>query len=283
MTLAAPPERIAVLDPLTSLEALLALGVAPVQIGQRSFVAEYLGDPLRQWPWLEAALGKTGAQPERINADQTNLEAVARVRPDLIIGQSFWVDEQRELLGQVAPTITTPLADVRAAITLLGEALALEEQAAQVIADWDKRLAVEVEGLVAPGRSVAIIRTDGEGTFTVFNTAGYGPYDMFTRAGFSIPEILAAAPKNVNGLGSDFSLERLDVLDKADVIVVLGFSVGATDELLANPLFARVPAVAAGRVVRVEQGPVAQALAIQSPLNLDTVLPVIREAAALAP
>lgn len=67
------------------------------------------------------------------------------------------------------------------------------------------------------------------------------------------------------------------------MIVVLGFSVGPTDELPANPLFTRLPAAAAGRVVRVEQGPVAQALAIQSPLNLDTVLPIIREAAALAP
>lgn len=282
VTLPARPERIAVLDPLTSLEALLALGVAPAQIGQRSFVADYLGDPLLQWPWLEAALAATGAQPERINADETNLEAVAGAQPDLIIGQSYWVDQQRDLLSRVAPTLTTPLADVRAAITLLGEALALEDEAARVIAEWDARLAAEVEGSVPPGKSVAIIRTDGEGTFTVFNTAGYGPYDMLMRAGFTVPPALAAAPKSANGLGSEFSLERLDVLDAADVIVVLGFSVAETDQLLVNPLFTRVPAVAAGRVVRVEQGPVAQALAIQSPLNLDTVLPVVREAAALA-
>jgi hypothetical protein len=81
----------------------------------------------------------------------------------------------------------------------------------------------------------------------------------------------------------DYAPERLDVLDAVDVIVVLGFSVDATDELLANPLFARVPVAAAGRLVRGEQGLVAQALAIRGPLNLDTVLSVIREAAALAP
>jgi ABC-type transporter Mla MlaB component len=34
-------------------------------------------------------------------------------------------------------------------------------------------------------------------------------------------------------------------------------------------------------VVRSEQGQVAQALAIQGPLNLDVVLPVIQQAAAL--
>lgn len=282
VTLSARPERIAVLDPLTSLEALLSLGVAPAQIGQRSFVATYLGDPLLQWPWLEAALSEVGAEPERINADETNLEAVAGAQPDLIIGQAYWVDAQRDLLTQIAPTVTTPLADVRAAITLLGEVLAMEDSATQVLADWDARLVAEVEGLVPPGKTVAIIRTDGEGTFTVFNTAGYGPYDMLIRAGFAVPESLAAAPKDANGLGATFSLERLDLLDAADVIVVLGFSVDATDALFTDPLFTRVPAVAADRVVRIAQGPVAQALAIQSPLNLDTVLPVIRQVAALA-
>jgi ABC-type Fe3+-hydroxamate transport system substrate-binding protein len=283
VTIPAPPQRIAVLDPLASLEALLSLGVAPVQIGQRSFVAQYLGDPLAQWPWLEAALTEAGADPQRIAADQTNLEAVAAIRPDLIIGQPFWVDEQRALLDQIAPTVRTPLGDIRRSITLLGQALAMEDAAARVIADWDARIVAEVEGLVAAGTTVAIIRTDGEGTFTVFNTAGYGPYDMLTRAGFVVPEELASAPRNQYGLGADFSLERLDVLEPADVIVVLGFSPEPTDELLVNPLFTRLPAATAGRIVRIAQGPIAQAFASLSPLNLDTVLPVITEAAALAP
>jgi ABC-type Fe3+-hydroxamate transport system substrate-binding protein len=69
------------------------------------------------------------------------------------------------------------------------------------------------------------------------------------------------------------------VLNEADVIVVLGFSIEATNELLASPLFQSLPAAQAGRVTRVEQGPVAQAFAALSPLNLDTVLPVIKEAA----
>jgi ABC-type Fe3+-hydroxamate transport system substrate-binding protein len=281
--LAAPPQRIAVLDPLASLEALLSLGVAPVQIGQRSFVAEYTGDPLLQWPWLEAALTQLGADPERIIADQTNVEAVAAAQPDLIIGQPSWVDEQRELLNGIAPTFTTSQANVRESIILLSEALAIEDKAARVLADWDARLASEVEGLVTSEATVAIIRTDSAETFAVFNVADYGPYDMMTRAGFRLPDALANAEKNYFGLGSEFSRERLDVLSDADVIVVLGFSPEITDEFLASPLFQALPAAQAGRVTRIEQGPVAQAFAALSPLNLDTVLPVIREAAALAP
>jgi iron complex transport system substrate-binding protein len=193
VTVPAAPQRIAVLDPLASLEALLSLGVAPVQIGQRSFFESYLGDPLRQWPWLEAALTEAGADPERINADETNIEAVARVRPDLIIGQPYWVDAQRNLLNGIAPTVATPVANVRASISLLGEVLDLEERAAQVLADWDARLKNEVEGLVPAGTTVAIIRTDGTGTFTAFNSPGYGPYDMLTLAGFTLPEAIASA------------------------------------------------------------------------------------------
>jgi iron complex transport system substrate-binding protein len=282
VTIPAKPERIAVLDPLWSLEGLLSLGVAPVQIGQRSFVKNFNGgDPLKHWPWLEDALTRLGADPERISADETNIEAVARIQPDLIIGMPTWVDEQRTLLQGIAPTVTIPLnGGVGAAITLLGEVMAMEAEAAKVIADWNQRLETEVEGLVPPGKTVAIIRTDGEGTFTVFTTPGYGPYDMFTRMGFGVPESLANAPKNENGLGSDFSLEKLDVLDPADVIVVLGFSVEPTDELLKNPLFMRIPAIQAGRVLRIEQGLIAQGLAAQSPLNLDTLLAEVKKAAA---
>jgi ABC-type Fe3+-hydroxamate transport system substrate-binding protein len=269
-----------VLDPLSSLEGLLSLGVAPAQIGQRSFVKDYNGgDPLKQWPWLEDALTNLGANPERINADTTNIEAVAAFKPDFIIGQEFWVKEQRPLLEEIAPTLMTPLADVRKTITMLGEVMGMEAQAAKVIADWDERIKTELENSVPDGKTIAIIRTDGEGTFTVFNTPGYGPYDIFTRMGFGVPNALASAEKNQYGLGSDLSLEALNVLDPADVIVVLGFSVDATDALLVNPLFTRIPAVKAGRVLRIAQGPIAQGLAIQSPLNFDTLLAEVKKAA----
>jgi ABC-type Fe3+-hydroxamate transport system substrate-binding protein len=281
VTIPAKPERIAVLDPLWSLEGLLSLGVAPVLVGQRSFVQNFNGgDPLKHWPWLEDALTKLGAQPTRISADKTNIEAVAQANPDLIIGMPNWVDESRDLLQGIAPTVTIPLkGGVGAAITLLGQVLGMEAEAAKVIADWNERIKTEVEGLVPPGKTAAIIRTDGEGTFTVFNTPGYGPYDMFTQMGFGVPETLATVPKNEYGLGSDFSLEKLDVLDPADVIIVLGFSVDATDELLKNPLFTRIPAVKSGRVLRIAQGPIAQGLAAQSPLNLNALLAEVKKAA----
>jgi len=72
------------------------------------------------------------------------------------------------------------------------------------------------------------------------------------------------------------------MLASADVIVVLGFSVAETDALLADPIFQTLPAVADKRVVRVPQGPVAQAIAVQSPLNFDVLLELAAEVAAAA-
>lgn len=282
VTVPAAHARITVLDPLNSLEALLSLGVAPTQIGQRSFVAQYLGDANLQWPWLEAALADLGADPLRMNADEVDLEAIASGEPDLIIGNLSWLEETRTQTELIAPVIATPQASVPETITLLGEALALEEQASKVLAAWDERIANEIAGLAPEGATVAVLRSDEVGSFAAITDTSYGALALMLQAGFELVPEVAAAPVNYYGYASSFSLERLDVLAEADVLVVLGFSVDETEAFLANPLVQSVPAVAAGRVLVVEQGAGAQAMAMMSPLNFDMVRPFAVEAAALA-
>ena len=51
---------------------------------------------------------------------------------------------------------------------------------------------------------------------------------------------------------------------------------------LANPLFTALPAVAEDRVVVVPQGPLAQAIAVQSPLNFDVLLELAKQVAEAA-
>lgn len=76
----APPQRVACLTPLGELEALLTFGVAPVQIGVRSFTEEFLRDPLALWPWQQAALDAIGENPERVSADTLPSSAAQRGR-----------------------------------------------------------------------------------------------------------------------------------------------------------------------------------------------------------
>jgi iron complex transport system substrate-binding protein len=278
----AAPARITVLDPLNSLEALLSLGVAPNQIGQRSFVAKYLGDANLQWPWLEAALVGLGAEPLRMNADEVDLEAVASGEPDLIIGNVSWLEETRTQTELIAPVVATPMASVRETIVLLGETLGLALRAEEVLAAWDGRIASEIAGLAPEGATVAVLRSDDVGSFAAITDPSYGPLALMLQAGFELVPAVAEAPVNYYGYASSFSLERLDVLAEADVLVVLGFSVAETEAFLADPLVQSVPAVAGGRVLLVEQGAGAQAMAMMSPLNFDVVKPFAVAAAELA-
>lgn len=282
VTVPVAPKRISVVDPLNSLEALLSLGIAPQQIGQRDFVARFTGDPLRQWPWLEARLASLGADPLRMNADMIHLETIAAAAPDLILVNGSWFEDNRGQVEQIAPVVATPIASVRDTITLYGEVFGVERKAADVLAAWDARIAEELAGLAPEGATVAVVRTDEAGTFTVFNNPGrYGALDLMLQAGFRLSPAIAAAARDYHDIGATFSLERLDVLADADVVVMLGFSPGPTADFLANPLTQSVPAIAKNRVVVVEQGPVAQAIAMMSPLNFDVVLPVAQQAAAL--
>lgn len=278
----AQAERVTILDPLAALEAALSLGIKPTQIGQRSFVAEYLGDPLQQWPWLEAALDQIGVEPMRMNADETDLEVVALGKPDLILGGEGWVSDLAGQLSGLAPTVAVPNVDVRAAIGIYAKAFDLEQKAAEVIAAWDARIDSELRPLTPEGATLVLIRTDAPGTVAIFNAPGHGAFDYFQQAGYVTPPELAALPVNYYGYASEVSVENIDVLASADVIVVLGFSVAETDALLADPIFQTLPAVADKRVVRVPQGPVAQAIAVQSPLNFDVLLELAAEVAAAA-
>jgi iron complex transport system substrate-binding protein len=282
VTVPAEPQRITILEPLTALEAALSLGIVPTQIAQRSFVAEWTGDPLSQWSWLEARLAELGADPLRMSADETDFELVAAAAPDLILGSKWWVDDARDRLEAIAPTVSVGGASVREAIEIVAAATGREEEAAQVIEAWDKRIAEELVGTVPEGQTMAILRTNSPGTFTLLANQGYGPVTFFQAAGLSLaPDILAVPGITTADNGEELSLERIDLLNGADLIIVLGFSPEPTALLLANPLFKSVPAVAAGRVLVIEQGPLAQAMAMQSPLNFDTVLPLAKEAAAL--
>lgn len=94
-------------------------------------------------------------RPERIVADgPANVEAVARARPDLIIGRASAVDDVRAELEQLAPVLVLEQL-VLANITILGEALDLADRAAEVLAAYEARLADGVRVVVIEQGPVA--------------------------------------------------------------------------------------------------------------------------------
>lgn len=280
-TISTKPARIACLDPLGSLEALLSLGIAPVQIGVRSFTAQWLnGDPLALWPWLETRLAELGGRPERVSADRTpaDPEMVLRSNPDLIVGYDAWIKEVRSRLAGIAPVLTLS-GDTRRNIRILAAALDMEAEAETAITAFDARQKELLGGRLPRPAKVAILRYNGQGTFFAFTQPGYGPVDLSREAGFTpLPD---DGTQPTTGISIEYSLERVREFAAADVVIMLGFSPEPTGQFLAMSTVRALPAVAAGRVVTVEQGPVAQAMASVSPLNLETCTGPVLEAAAL--
>ncbi|WML46991.1 iron-siderophore ABC transporter substrate-binding protein [Neobacillus sp. PS3-34] len=125
------PKRVVVLTN-EGTEALLALGVKPV-----GAVQSWLGDP-----WYDHikkdmdGVEVVGVEPE------VNLEKIASLKPDLIIGNKLRQEAVYEQLSAIAPTVfsETLRGDWKDNFKLYAKALNREEKGKQVLADFDKHV-----------------------------------------------------------------------------------------------------------------------------------------------
>jgi len=280
-TIAAPPQRIVCLCNLWDLDSVLSLGVAPVQFGIRAFIEAYTGSPLISWEWHETALAKFDSEIARVNGDTVNVETIALAQPDLIIGLSG--KEGVEQLTELAPFIQlTP--NWRENLRIVGAALALEEQAAQLIEETDARIATSLDEFnldTAP--TIAVISCYDAVTFNFFGHPADGRFDLFQRAGFAMLEDLTAQATAETPVIDGISIEVVEQLAPADVIVLFDYGSDGVNPsgLVTNPLFQQLPAVQAGRLIVLTQGELAQGLSTISPLNIDFCLTVVRQAGEL--
>src|SRR5687768_4653152 len=127
------PERIVVVG-LTEQDIVLQLGYKPVA------TTEWYGEqPYAVWPWAQEALGD--AKPEVLSqADGLDLEKIATLRPDLIIGVNAGLEQKTyDQLTKIAPTIGTPKGGTQyfspwdQQVELVAKALGMPEKGAEVI------------------------------------------------------------------------------------------------------------------------------------------------------
>lgn len=133
----AKPERIIALSALELMWPLFQVGVEPVGVDIRSGTLEQLRtiDP--------ALADRAGALPPIGGNDALNLEAIAALNPDLIIGMS-WQAESYDDLSQIAPTVmldgaTDIVAWQRELAALAG--VADNDMLEERIAEYDARVA----------------------------------------------------------------------------------------------------------------------------------------------
>ncbi|MCQ6278780.1 ABC transporter substrate-binding protein [Bacillus sp. EB600] len=130
-TLEKKPKRIVVLTN-EGTEALLALGVKPV-----GAVQSWLGDP-----WYDHIKKKMDGV-EVVGVEQeVNLEKVAALKPDLIIGNKLRQEAVYNQLSAIAPTIfsETLRGDWKENFELYAKALNKEEKGKEVLNDFDKHV-----------------------------------------------------------------------------------------------------------------------------------------------
>ncbi|MRX54551.1 ABC transporter substrate-binding protein [Bacillus idriensis] len=125
------PEKVVILTN-EGTEALLALGVTPV-----GAVKSWLGDP-----WYDHISDEMTDVEVVGDESALNVEAIAALKPDLIIGNKLRQEDQYEKLSQIAPTVfsETLKGQWKDNFEFYAKALDREEEGKKVIADYDARI-----------------------------------------------------------------------------------------------------------------------------------------------
>jgi iron complex transport system substrate-binding protein len=194
-------------------------------------------------------------------AEELDLEEVAALHPDLILGIYSFVDEPTyEKLAKIAPTVVQRKGYEAGAepwdeqVLDTGTALGKAAEARQLVDDVQARFAAAKEDHPELQGKVAAIDYAYEDQHYVLE-----PSDL--RAKFFL-DLGLRSPAQVGEL----SKEQVGLLDQ-ELLVVVG---QAKEELLADPLFAALPVVEDGRAIffGTFDTDFAAALGFASPLSL---------------
>lgn len=235
----AAPKRVVVLD-TDKVDTALTLGVKPVGAARAG--------ELTGWPTYFGA-GATDGITEVGVLDEPDLEGIAALKPDLILGSKFRQEKYYAELSKIAPTVFTENVGKtwKANFLLDGMALGKEQQAKDLLAAYEKR-AKEV-GAAIPNAStlkISLVR------FMPDHIRIYGP-DSFSGivlgdTGLARPERQLLAAKDDKRFDK-VSAERLTEVD-GDFIFVAAYgekSAAEQAKITAGPLWATLSAVKAGK------------------------------------
>ncbi|WPR66431.1 iron-siderophore ABC transporter substrate-binding protein [Glutamicibacter protophormiae] len=232
----AKPQRVVVLD-TGELDAVLSLGITPVGIpsteGANS-VPSYLADEVKD--------AKTVGTIQELN-----LEAIAALNPDLIIGSQLRADKLYSQLNQIAPTVFSirPGFPWKENFLLAGESLGEETKAVSALNDYQTKataLNEDVEG----DPKISLLRFIPEKIRLYANKSLIGV--ILADAGFSRPE-----NQNIDDLAAEISAENLADAD-ADWLFYTSYGTPeATGEKAAveGPLWGQLQAVKDEQAIRV--------------------------------
>lgn len=210
------PLRIVASHPI-SLELLLALGVQPTGYGTAQ-EGTRLGTPLKNIPKYSDLL-KT--EPAYVG-NPLNFEAVAALKPDLIIGYNPKNADQERQIRRIAPALLFNYAEGdgwQRAIVPLGKVLGRERRAQEILATVTRQ-EQQAKILLAPtvnrGKTIAVFGIIGKDLY-IFNT-DFPPAQQLTRLGFQVVGTPSSGGK-LNTISPETILST-----KADRALLLSYS-----------------------------------------------------------
>jgi len=215
---------------LTEQDALLALGIVPVAVTQ------WFGDAAGYiFPWAEHLLGDADLPEVLEDTNGVQVEKIAALAPDLIIGQySGLTKKDYDLLSKIAPVVAqadgyvdygTPWDEMALRV---GQAVGQPEKMQGIVDDVKQQIADAAAAHSEFAGKSALVATPYDGLWI------YGPEDprsrMLTDLGFTFPEDLIGG--DLDEFGASMSAERTSDLDEVGVTVWL--------DLTANPAVKKV-------------------------------------------
>lgn len=244
------PKRVVSLDSNGALQVSLELG-APL------IASETLQGDVSIPPYLPAP--PAGFEPLGFN--QLNLEKIAALRPDLIIGNVPRLEQNYAKLSALAPTVSYANAgrgvDWRESVRVVGDVLGARAEVDKRLADYaGKVAALSAARAAAISRSsVALLRfTSSE--LRIVRGEIFGS-SILTHAGVRRPPSTATPGENANYVS--ISQETVGILADSDVLLYfVGGGGSATDaartfdRYTQGGLWATLPAVKAGRAVQLD-------------------------------
>lgn len=251
--LIAEPKRIVALG-WNSEDILLALGHVPIAMEHRALFDSGV------LPWNEQVLRREqvlgSSKPVLLQAELTDFEQIASLKPDLIIilsAFSKFKEASFKRFAQIAPTIIHQSTDASLAwqqqTMFIGNALDQTEDAQRLIQKTENFL----DGLAA-SRPITRNKSFVFGTYAIGegNMAVYLPEDariaLLHRLGLQVaPAIQLLGDENPGKWRTNFSIENIDKLE-ADLFI-LGYGEGIADAVNSSQLFKQNRAIREGHSV----------------------------------
>lgn len=239
------PEAIVALSP-PLLDILLSLGVQPVGYAEVDLLNTPVFDnPSQQIPYLGDCVT---TQPVNLgDRHAPSVETLLQLKPDLILGETFYLESNDRTLNRIAPTAFFDIgadAGWQPALTAIAHGLNREAQAQQAIAAYQQQLDAARRQLapVADGKTIVVLGWQG-----IVNQSFLFTNDFVTELLRKIGFEVIVGPSDRPGL----SMEAIAQIE-ADHILVMPAGdntlAAAQQQWATDPILQSLPAVQAGNL-----------------------------------